>query len=215
MLKNPEKAQLWSAWICRIFANTSKNMSKKAIEREIKGRIIEGSRRTGKEFEEILNYEPKFIWIENGERNTFIDDNRIVLCMEHNKTRTQNIIHAIVDYVDNGLIPNYVKELLDEEYCIAQKLVLAKKIIASTYKVGLRYFNENFYYIEEATEKFREYLSKLTKIDDDGMFTLILVKQLIKVANEINVIGSIPSLGCFFDGEQIFNYHTTTTTETP
>jgi len=177
LICNPEKAQLWSAMFSRFFGKWSKKSSKKAIESEIKGRILSGIKKGSKEFEEILPYELKFNWTESSNRKDFFDDNRIVLCMDHNKTKNQNIIHAIVNLVDCGLLPQNIDETLDVNLSKAQKAVLTDKIIKTTYKEGRRYFQDN-YLSKNIGIEVKDKIAQLQHIDNDGMFTQIALREL-------------------------------------
>lgn len=176
LIKNPEKASLWSAAISRRFSKISSKASKNAVEKEINGRILRGVKSTSKEIGEILPYKVSFLWQEKSDRKAFFDSNQVVLFMDPSKTRMQNIIHALSDYVNEGLIPQKVEENIDPDLSKAQKMLLTKKIISKAYKDGLRYYIDNYFVIDN--DSIKQKISTLQTLDNDGLFVQVALKEL-------------------------------------
>jgi hypothetical protein len=185
-LKNFDKLQLASASLMRFFGNFSKSFSKKSIESELSGRILGTVKKLNLELDEILPYEIKVEWKERSDRQSFLDGKRVVLCIDQNKTRTQNVIHAITDYVDNGLYPKFLERLLEKNSVRAQKLVLSRKMIRTVYKRGLRYFNDMMLYsIDSNLENnvYSNYIKMFEALDNNGMFSHIFLREMVKFSN--------------------------------
>ena len=176
LIKNPDKASLWSAAFSRLFSKISSKASKNAVEKEINGRILRGIKNTSKEIGEILPYHISFSWQEKSDRQAFFDSNQVVLFMDPRKTRTQNIIHAINGYVCEGLVPHKMECLIDPTLAKAQKMILTKKIINKAYKEGLRYYIDNYFIVD--SEELKTKIENLQKLDNDGLFVQIALKEL-------------------------------------
>lgn len=214
MLMNPEKAFLWSAAITRLFSKISKRASKSTIESEINGRILFGVRNISKEMKDILPYTVRFNWQEKTDRQSFFDSQQVVLCMDPTKTKNQNIIHALVDYVGCGLVPKKIESILDDDLSKAQKMVLTHKIIMTSYKEGLRYYIDNYFDIEQS-DALKSKIISLQRLDRDGLFTQVALKELcmyiskqdislidISFGNEYsNFIGFLENLACRNKGD--------------
>ena len=176
LIKNPDKANLWSAAFSRFFSRISSKASKKAVEKEINGRILRGIKNTSKEIGEILPYQISFSWQEKSDRQAFFDSNQVVLFMDPKKTKAQNIIHAINGYVCEGLVPHKMDCLIDPTLSKAQKMVLTKKIVSKAYKDGLRYYIDNYFTVD--SEELKTKIENLQRLDNDGLCVQIALKEL-------------------------------------
>lgn len=179
IFKYPTQIQLFVSAIQRLFASCSVKISKKSIENEINARVLNASKKVYKELDEVLPYSIKIQWVKESNRQAFLDDKRVIVCMDHNRTRNQNIVYALNDYVEHGLMP-VIKKHVDKDIMKSSKLVLVKKLITISYKRGLNYFLENIFYEEvEADENIKHIVNELIRLDDSGMFVQILLREYI------------------------------------
>ena len=104
--------------------------------------------------------------------------------MDHNRTRNQNIVCAITDYVSHGLLPT-IKLHIDKNIMKSSRLVLSKKLISLAYSKGLNYFLENIFIFETEKEpEIKRLVQELLRLDDSGMFVQILLREYINVGNK-------------------------------
>jgi len=184
ILTHPSEVQIIASWFQRLFANVNSRISKAAIENELQGRVIKASKNLCKELNELLPYSIKINWVKETNKKAFFDDNKVILCMDHNRTRNQNIIYAINDYIDNGLLPVLNKHI-DDTVMHSSKLVLTRKVISMAYKDGLNYFLQNIFLLEtERDPELKELVEQLLRLDDNGMFVQILLRELQDKANK-------------------------------
>ena len=179
IFKYSSQLQLMVASVQRLFGSINVNISKKSIENEINARVIKASQKVNKELEEVLPYSIKIQWVKESNRKAFFDDNRVIVCMDHNRTRNQNIVYAISDYIDHGLLPS-IKNHINEGIMESSRLILTKKLITLSYKKGLNYFIENiFLAVTEKDENIKQIVEELTRLDEGGMFIQILLREYI------------------------------------
>lgn len=179
IFKYPTQLQLLVAGIQRLFGSISVMASKKSIENEIDARVIKASKDMCKEIEEVIPYSIKINWVKESSKEAFFDDNRVIVCMDHNRTKNQNVVYAINDYVEHGLMPALNKHI-DSDVIKSSKLVLTKKLLSISYKKGLTYFlNEIFLVATEKDGNIKEIVEELIRLDESGMFVQILLREYI------------------------------------
>jgi len=184
-IHNIDKYRIFLASIQRILGKISKNASKKSIESELSGRILGTAKELNTELESLLPHDIHISWEVSSSRQSFLDEGRVVLCMDQTKTRNQNIIHAIYDYINMGLFPEFFELFLDQNSVEAQKLVLTRKILKLVYKKGLVYYNDNMYYPRAKDTDVGEYVKTFEKLDGNGMFSHVFLRELVKCANSL------------------------------
>ena len=130
-----------------------------------------------------MPYKIKIDWVKESTKKAFLDENRVIVCMDHNRTKNQNVVCALSDYVDNGLLP-IVKNHLDEDMVKSSRLLMTKKLLSISYKQGLNYFLDNIFYSATSNDiQIKEMVQKLVRIDDNGMFTQIMLRELLYQSN--------------------------------
>jgi hypothetical protein len=201
---NIKKISFFFASVLRFFGIFSKSVSKKSIEVELSNRIIGTAKELSSELNDTLPHEITIKWKDSSNRDSFLDGKRVVLCMDQSRTRHQNIVHAVSDYVNKGLYPAFFEKMIDGNSVEAQKLVLTRKMLKLVYKAGLRHYNDNIFFPFVQDKNIKKLVQTFETLDNNGMFSHIFIRELVRCANAYDTVdfNEIPenSLGSFVDG---------------
>ncbi|MDR1245413.1 MAG: hypothetical protein LBK57_00080 [Clostridiales Family XIII bacterium] len=184
ILKYTENVFLIASKFQKLFVWAGSNVRKKTIANDIRGRVLKASKRLTKEKSGLLPYDLKIVWVKDEDRQTFLDNNEIIVRMRNSADPTVNYIHAITEYVKSGLIPGS-KKYLDENLLLATNLSVIRKLLLFGGTTAVNYFDENVYN-KEVSRDVRSIMGMLRSIDDNGMFIQVLLNEFEKLAVKLN-----------------------------
>ena len=165
--------------IQRFFAGFSTSFSKQSIQNELKGRVLKASKIMHKEIDSVLPYDVKIEWVKNQSRESFIKNNNVIVCMDHKRTKDENVVYALNEYVANGLLPK-ARTYIDRYVLKSSQLVMTRKLLLLTYKKGLDYYLEHVLgkSLKEDPE-IEELVGQLISLDEGGLFVQILLREIL------------------------------------
>lgn len=185
LLFKPEVLMRLRTWILSLILWTGTFAKKKHIESYINANILKIAKEATKEIDDVIPYDLKIKWVtgSNSNRESFIKENNVVVCVDNKKNKMHTIVHAVNDYVKNGL-------LAKERHCIDKKvfksscLVMTRKLLLETYEKGITYFFEDIVEKEKAGDKeLEKSINKLINLDENGMFVQIMLRELKEKSN--------------------------------
>lgn len=175
----PERIFFWISKVQALFLWTGTKFKKSQIETEIKANIMKVRKEVSKEMEEVLPYDLKIKWITSSNREAFFDGKDVVVCMDNkSNNRMCSIVHAINDYVHNGLLVNE-KIYVDDRVMKSSCLVLTRKLLMLSFDKGLPiFFNEILKVETEKDTELKVNIDALISLDENGLFTQVFLREL-------------------------------------
>lgn len=190
---NPEKIDKWIAIITRLFAWLGYRIESTYIARDVQSRVNEFVNQLETEVDGITPYQLKIEWVKAEEvsEEAFIRGNEVVVVMNCHKNQDKNFVKAVMAYLSKGIIPK-ARGHVDKKVVRSVDLFMGQKIIGQR-NIGsaLDYFlEEEFEPIIKKDEKIKEYVSKMSDLDEQGVFHRILLREFLYVGRKM--YGELP-----------------------
>jgi hypothetical protein len=172
-----EKLEYFASRVLSLFLWLGSGIRKKAISKEIRAKILKVSKEITKEVSTVLPYDLKINWVKETNIETFIQDNKIVIRMNNKQNKTGNIVYALTQYIENGLLP-YARKYIDTKVMKSADMVMVRKLLAICHVEGLDHFDQSFLIpLLSSDEEIQEYIDKMIKLDDAGIFVRVLLNE--------------------------------------
>ncbi len=190
-IKNPDKVQIWISLIERYVGLVSARRKRKNISNEIEGRINLFAKKTNNETgDSIFPYGIKMQWVEDSSKDfdteAFTKKNQVIIKMKPHENQDRNLAVATLEYVSRGLIPKgrfYVSKniMRSIDFKMVYKILLSDRLYSA-----VEYFFENMLSPEiTVVPEIKEHLEKMHNLDDHGLFTSILLFELMILGKKI------------------------------
>lgn len=182
---NPEKVEYWGSKFLNLFSWIGEKPRKKQVEKTLRSNVLKAVKDSNKEIEEVMPYDIKIEWVKEDRRDTFLEGDKVVLCMDNKRNVTQNIVFAINSFVNTALLPDE-RTCVDENTHQASCLVMTRKLLLTAYEEGATYFFENI--LKEATEinsDLKSSVQKLIALDEGGLFVQVMLREIKTRSNEV------------------------------
>ena len=179
---NPEKVFIWRSCLASLFVNCCSGARKTKLGDKIRGTILKTTKELSKENTEILPYDLKIKWVKEEDRQTFLENNQVIVRMSHTENPQRNVTIAVTEYVKNGLMPT-ARRYIDDKVREAADLTIARKIVSIGWKEALAYYDSKVMDpLITSDDELRELVEKLLDIDKSGMLIPLLLNEFIKAA---------------------------------
>lgn len=176
---HPEKIVEINAFIAVIFAPYLKRAEKPAVKLTVESSINKMAKDLNKQLEGLLPYGVEIQWVRNTNRESFINDNNVVIRMEYHTNNIRNIVHATLKYLETGLLNN-LKKSVDKNVSLTIDYITAKKALRDNkYYDSVQYLIDDIINpIENENESMKELLTLTNNLYDYGFFTRIFLNEL-------------------------------------
>jgi hypothetical protein len=154
-------------------------VQKKQISKDIRSDILKVSKEMSKEIEGIAPYDLKIKWIKDMDRDTFIENNKIIIKMNPFDNKVKNKVYALHQYIEHGLLSD-IKIYFDESVIKSLDAAVVRKLLIILDRDGLKYFDNNYLNKILKDEENKIIFNQLTKLDSTGMLSAIFIKELIE-----------------------------------
>ncbi|MEM3551930.1 MAG: hypothetical protein QXV01_12680, partial [Candidatus Bathyarchaeia archaeon] len=148
------------------------NASRDSINREAQG---------------AMPYPVKVEWVKEESPESFVDKYKgeVVVRMRHHKYEPRNLAYATVESVSKGFLPT-TRIYLDGKVNKSLDFTMTKKILTELKKMeALDYFLTEVVQPESDDTDIRTYLTTLEKLDEGGIFTRLLVRELVELGRRL------------------------------
>jgi len=151
---------------------------KKAVEKRIENTIEAASKKINNEGVIVLPHGIDIKWVEPMERDAFLKEGKVVVCLESSYNEARNLARAMMLYVADDLIresQRFINPRITRSLCfaIARKLLMLDKRLEA-----LKCLNDEFIEPEANKErKIREYVMAMEKMDEQGYLSRILLRE--------------------------------------
>ncbi len=163
-----------------------KNVRKQAIASELRGNVLKASKIITNDIPGIIPFDLKVEWVGDVDKETFINNEKVVIRMNNNKNnRTKNIVHIVKEFVDTGMLHN-TKSYIDKKLVSSSQLMMTRKILMECSDESLNYFDQTYISpVIENDSECKEMISKISNIDTSGLFVKILLTEFMRQGNKL------------------------------
>lgn len=174
----PENFKIYFGAIWHFFAGPFTFLRKKAIRFQIEGPLTKALKRISKEIPDMDIPDLQINWVRADDLDAKLREGKAIIKLKYDTDNSRNIIKATSIYVKDAFLIN-AKPYLSENFTKAIDLTVTKKILLNTnlkHKSTIipQFINENKIESNEVFEK----CEKIEEIDDNGLFTRVLLKEL-------------------------------------
>lgn len=181
----PENFKIIYGAIFHLFAFPFKGIRKKAIRYQIEGPCSKALRKFSSEFPDLDVPDLKVSWVNEENLKTKLLEGKAIIKLKFDNDNTRNIVKATTIYVKDAFLI-HAKNYISPSFRNALDFSVTKKIllqIADKNKAQLitHFIDENSSHEPDVFEK----CERIEEIDDNGLFTRILLRELNSFGNNL------------------------------
>lgn len=173
----PENFQIYFGYLWRILAYPFKALRKHSIKSDVEGPCTKALKRIAKELPDIDIPALRINWVNEDNLKTVLKEGKAIVKLKFEDNSTKNIVKATSIYVKDAFL-KHTKPYINEQFRKALDISVTKKILLKIYKnssnILSTFIDEN---VSETTDVF-ERCQVIEEIDDNGLFTRILLREL-------------------------------------
>jgi hypothetical protein len=181
-----DKLEYFASKVLSVFQWTGTNVRKQVIAKDIRSRILKVSKEVTKEVKDIMPYDLKICWVKETNFQSFVEGNQVIVRMNNkHTTKTKNVVYALSQYVENGLMPK-ARNYIDKSIIKCADLVMTRKLLITCYEEGLNDFDKNYLSpVMHNNADMENDIRNLMKLDEAGLFVRILLKEFMEQSQKI------------------------------
>lgn len=204
VFKYTENIFLIKSWVCGLFAKFFGWAKKGQLSNKVRATIIKSAKKQNFTNNRLLPDDLKITWINSEKKETFVKDNQVIVRIKQSSNPHENIITAVSEYVNSGLLHN-VKRYINEDVMDASRILMTRKVVQESNKNLLDYLDEKYIIPKLNTEyKLNDIYENLVKIDHNGMFVNIMLNEFRKAG--MSIYGESPDPELIAESKE-FMYH--------
>jgi small subunit ribosomal protein S1 len=203
VLLNPDKTQIIASWLWYPVGYIFQFGKRKYIQNNIEGHCSKSLKKITKELPDIDIPNLSIKWIKENDFQTLFEEGKAIVKLKFSTDETQNIIKATTIYVRDAFLKHskpYMHKSLKKsiDFSITKKILL--NITKNTRNIVSQYIDENRAELEEI----RDQCSQIEEIDDNGLFTTILIRELDFYGTQL--IGKLPTKEHFEETDKLLEF---------
>lgn len=204
ILCNVENVLLLKSWFYGLFSNTFSFAKKRQMSNKVRGTILKSIKEQALANGEIIPSDLKVVWVDKEEADSFVNNNQVIVRIKQSSNPHENLVTAVSEYVNNGLLHN-VKRYLDKEVMDGSRILMTRKVIQTASKSSLNYLDEKYIFPQmEKDGDLKETYDDLVKIDNNGMFIGILLNEFSKAG--MTIYGEIEDPELIAESREFMRY---------
>ncbi|WXG46991.1 MAG: hypothetical protein WED05_10090 [Candidatus Atabeyarchaeum deiterrae] len=155
---------------------------KKAVQTRLESTIGSASRKINKEGVLLLPHGLKIKWAKPIDRDSFLKDGKIIVCLEPSDNESRNIARAALFYVREDLLQRS-RRFIDRTVMKSVTFEVVRKMLMLDENIdALDCLSEEFMEPEaQKAQLIRDYVPAMDKMDEQGHFTRVLLQELSKL----------------------------------
>ena len=185
----PENFKIYFGFLFNLLASPLKVFRKKAIRFKIEGPTTKALKKLSKEVPEIEIPELVIEWVSGDNLETKLKEGKAIIKLKFDNDNTRNILKATSIYVRDAFL-KHSKPYISDSFRKALDLIISKKLLLKIKRnqsnLISQFFEENSIESPEVFEK----CEKIEEIDDNGLLTRILIRELNNFGDKL--LGRIP-----------------------
>lgn len=204
IITNIENILILQSKIWGIFSGTFGFAKKKQMSMKVRGTILKSVKKQQFKNKDIIPNDLKVVWINEEKVDSFVKNNQVIVRIKQSSNPYENLIIAVSEYVNNGLLYN-VKRYLNQDVIDASKILMTRKVVQYANSATLAYLDEKYIIprLNNDTE-LKELYEDLTKIDNNGMFTGIMLNEFSKAG--MSIYNQIEDPELFAESKEFMRY---------
>lgn len=187
IVQNYDKALQISAFFLAQFSRISDWSERRAVVNFLQGTINLSASRINSESEGLLPHGVKVEIVKRTERDAFLREEQVVVCMESSRSQARNLARATLFYVAEDLVRES-RRFIDRVIIHACDFALARKMLMAEQRVdALKSFNDEFLDPETKREpSIRTYVLGMDEMDSNGTLTRILLREFSELGTKLS-----------------------------
>ncbi|MFA5364052.1 MAG: hypothetical protein WC325_02595 [Candidatus Bathyarchaeia archaeon] len=192
-LAKPNEATGILASIYKALRGVNFWFERSAVEKRLEGTIGASSSKLNDEGFEILPHGIDVKWVESKDRDAFLKDNKIVVCLESSQNEARNLARATMLYTSADLIRES-QRFIDPKVMKSACITTARKMLMLDRKIdAFKCLNEEFLQPEiEKSDLVEKYVNIMEKLDSRGRFTRLVLNELFEIGEKLSTVASSP-----------------------
>jgi len=193
VMTNLDKTMSLLASVYKIFRNVHFWFERSAVEKRLESTISLSSRKINGEGVNVLPHGVDVKWVEPKDRDAFLRDNKIVVCLESSLNENRNLARASFLYVAEDLIKKS-QRFVNRAVMKSLNFAVTRKMLMMDGKIdAIRCLNEEFIEPEANNNpRINTYLSAMEKMDEQGHLTRILLNEFSELDAKLPSVLSDP-----------------------
>jgi len=188
LFKNPEKLSEWRALVGAALSAYSERAERIAVADDIHARVNRFQRQIQSEQWGVMPHRIKIEFVKESAREAFIADGEVVVKMKRHINRDENIVAALMLYMSKGLIPQARRHLepvflKSVDFTVIRKILSRERLVSAVDHFDQRIAKPAMQ--DEPVVKI--YCTSMEKLDDHGLFSRILLRELMDVGRELHL----------------------------
>lgn len=159
----------------------------KSVKLSIEGNINSSREMINSEVEGAMPYPVRVDWVKKENPNTFLDKYKgeVVVRMKHHDYQPRNLAYATLSSVSKGFL-NTSRLYLDSTVNTAIDYTMTKKMLSGQRQTkALDYFLSEVVQPKISDVELQTHLETMEKLDEDGCFSRLLVRELLELGREL------------------------------
>lgn len=203
IIYNVDKILLIKSGIFGLFANICSFAKKGQLSNKVRGTILKSVKEQSLK-SDIIPSDLKVVWMNKEDTDSFVKNDQVIIRIKQASNPHENLVTVISEYVNNGLLHN-VKRYLNKEVMDASRILMTRKIVQLSDKSSLAYLDENYIIPKfRESEELKELYDDLLKIDNNGMFSGIMLNEFNKAG--LNIYGQVEDPELFAESKEFMRF---------
>ena len=162
----------------KVFRRVNFYFEKNAVAKRIENTIGVASKKVNGEGLALLPHGVKIKWVEPMKREAFLEEGKVIVCLESSDNEARNLARTTILYVDDEIIRDS-QRFIDPQVFRSLCFSISRKLLMLDKKLeALKCLNEEFVEPEAKAEpRIRNYVVSMAKMDEQGYLTRILLRE--------------------------------------
>jgi hypothetical protein len=193
VLANPLEAMSVTASTFKRLRGVHFFFEKYAVEKRLESTIGLSSKKINEDGVEILPHGVDIKWEESKDREAFLKENKIVVCLEPSQNEARNLARATMLYTSADLIRES-QRFIDHRVLKSACFAVGRKMLMMDRRLdAFKCLNEEFLVPEVARfPSIEGYVNVMEKLDSEGNFTRLLMRELSELGAKLSAVLSDP-----------------------
>lgn len=204
IIANIENVLILQSKIWGIFSGTFGFAKKKQISMKVRGTILKSVKKQQFKNNDIIPNDLKVVWINEEKADSFVKNNQVIVRIKQSSNPYENLVTAVSEYVNNGLLYN-VRRYLNQEVMDVSKILMIRKVVQFANSATLAYLDEKYIVPKLKNDsELKELYEDLTRIDNNGMFIGIMLNEFSKAG--MSIYNQIEDPELFAESKEFMRY---------
>jgi hypothetical protein len=177
-ISNPDKTAGYLASFYKMLRNVNFWFERSAVEKRLESSIGLSSKKLNNEGVVLLPHGVNVKWVESKDRDAFLKENKIVVCLESSANEARNLARATFLYASEDLIRES-QRFIDSNVMKSACFAVSRKMLMYENRLdALKCLKDEFLEPEiEEHPSIEELLAIMENLDSEGIFTRVLLKE--------------------------------------